>query len=704
MADKINENIASNSLYGQQRYRSESQMMTRLAELRQTLDDEYYVKDKDLRKKRNEEELRYLEKAYERKVAFAIQVKAVQDKLDKLAASKLKDSEKKRLQKKYKDELASYEKIQKALKKKEDAKYKKDKATREAIRAETQELIEDREKAASTFFDGKKSLKQRFSAMRDLKDEQGLGAVADALLSGLADLTQKLDNQIEQISGYQSKWDTRLQNSGKSFEGWGFGTGIASKIAGITAISPIVSQKKVMENIDKLIDRGIAYNIEQRGFLETIKDKIATTFDAANGTLLQLIRVQQADTTAARLGMEASLTSYLNSAYQTTEYLSDVSGSVKSALYEAVSQMSAQQGVAFEYQVQKWLGSLYSVGMSSQAIQGLATALGYLGSGNINALQNSGMQNLIVMAASKMNQGYGGLLTGGLNENTTNELLKNIVEYLADIADNGNNVVRSQLASVFGMSVSDLVAVSNLASDVAKVSKGSLNYAGAMNELYSQVNKMYSRTSIGELLGTAAENFQYSLSSGIANNPALFGIWKTANLLDQLVGGMPIPTVSFMGTSVDLNTTVADMMKVTALGGSILSGVGSIIGNLSAGAGFNPQGMLNALGMSKSTLSVISRGTGLSAKESGIDVSQKSFIGNYSDTDIYDNAMNDAEANKAKTMAEAKENTDVTTTQTIDEHIVDIYNLLSSVISMNALTVRFQDVDTNSFWSAVKQS
>lgn len=95
MADKINENIASNSLYGQQRYRSESQMMTRLAELRQTLDDEYYVKDKDLRKKRNEEELRYLEKAYERKVAFAIQVKAVQDKLDKLAASKLKDSEKK---------------------------------------------------------------------------------------------------------------------------------------------------------------------------------------------------------------------------------------------------------------------------------------------------------------------------------------------------------------------------------------------------------------------------------------------------------------------------------------------------------------------------------------------------------------------------------------------------------------------------------
>lgn len=432
--------------------------------------------------------------------------------------------------------------------------------------------------------------------MKDLKDEQGLGAVADALLSGLADLTQKLDNQIEQISGYQSKWDTRLQNSGKSFEGWGFGTGIASKIAGITAISPIVSQKKVMENIDKLIDRGIAYNIEQRGFLETIKDKIATTFDAANGTLLQLIRVQQADTTAARLGMEASLTSYLNSAYQTTEYLSDVSGSVKSALYEAVSQMSAQQGVAFEYQVQKWLGSLYSVGMSSQAVQGLATALGYLGSGNINALQNSGMQNLIVMAASKMNQGYGGLLTGGLNENTTNELLKNIVEYLADIADSGNNVVRSQLASVFGMSVSDLVAVSNLASDVAKVSKGSLNYAGAMNELYSQVNKMYSRTSIGELLGTAAENFQYSLSSGIANNPALFGIWKTANLLDQLVGGMPIPTVSFMGTSVDLNTTVADMMKVTALGGSILSGVGSIIGNLSAGAGFNPQGMLNALG------------------------------------------------------------------------------------------------------------
>lgn len=102
-----------------------------------------------------------------------------------------------------------------------------------------------------------------------------------------------------------------------------------------------------------MVSKGIVANIEQRAFLDTIKDKIATTFDAANGTLVRLVRIQQQDNTAARLGMESALTAFLNNMYETTEYMSDVMNSVKSSLEESMSLMGAKEATEFEYMVQK---------------------------------------------------------------------------------------------------------------------------------------------------------------------------------------------------------------------------------------------------------------------------------------------------------------------------------------------------------------
>ncbi len=102
-----------------------------------------------------------------------------------------------------------------------------------------------------------------------------------------------------------------------------------------------------------MVDAGIAYNVEQRAFLSTIKDKIATTFNAFDGTLLRLVRIQQQDTTAARLGMESALTTFLNSMYETTEYMKGVADSVRSNLQETMSLMSATDAVGLEYEVQK---------------------------------------------------------------------------------------------------------------------------------------------------------------------------------------------------------------------------------------------------------------------------------------------------------------------------------------------------------------
>ena len=118
-------------------------------------------------------------------------------------------------------------------------------------------------------------------------------------------------------------------------------------------VSPFVQQKDVVEKLKSLVGQGISFNVEQRAFLETIKDKIADTFEAADASLVKLVRIQQADSTAARLGMESALTSFLNNMYETTEYMQQAADSIRANIYEASALMEAEAATEFEYQVQK---------------------------------------------------------------------------------------------------------------------------------------------------------------------------------------------------------------------------------------------------------------------------------------------------------------------------------------------------------------
>jgi ubiquinone biosynthesis protein UbiJ len=102
-----------------------------------------------------------------------------------------------------------------------------------------------------------------------------------------------------------------------------------------------------------MVGQGIAFNVEQRALLQEMSGKIATTFEAANGTLLRLVKIQQQDTTAGRLGMESALTAFLNNMYSTTEYMQSLATSVKSSLEEAMSLMTGENALSFEYQIQK---------------------------------------------------------------------------------------------------------------------------------------------------------------------------------------------------------------------------------------------------------------------------------------------------------------------------------------------------------------
>lgn len=503
---------------------------------------------------------------------------------------------------------------------------------------------------------------------------QVITALSDKLLSGLSSFAKQLSGTITTIGSYQSNWDTRLYGSSFGYSGL---IGSSQKLGSATTL---FKQSELNNNINKAVELGIAYNIEQRAFLETISDKIATTFDAFDSNLLQIIRVQQADTTAARLGMEANLTTYLNSMFSDSSYLNSTRGSVTSALYNALSLMNnGNMGIDVEYQAQKWLGSLYSVGMSNQSISSIAGALGQLLSGDVSGL-TSGSGMLLNMAASKSGLSISDMLVNGLDSSEMNKLLTAMVEYLETIA-NDNHVVQTQYAKIFGLATSDIQAARNLSGSLGEISKygTGYGYSSAIGNLLNMAGSMGSRVSVGEQMTNALDNLKYTLAAGIANNPVLYGIYEVASMLDNVAGGIKIPDFSVMGTGVSLNTSVADLMRVATLGGSLLTSMGNIVSSVSNGN--NAQTMLNSLGITGTATAMV-RGSGLSlGSVTGQEQqSQKNYVGNNDGDNVQSTYESEGDNQRQEVLNENTSDAEKTMTDLYDKSDA-IYELLLTVIS-----------------------
>ena len=527
---------------------------------------------------------------------------------------------------------------------------------------------------------GFKALKENLKDMKDYYGSKGgaLTAIAGEAVEAMSKFTKGLESTIKSIAGYKTAWDTRLFGSDKGH------TSIADLVKKNLAVSPYVKQEKVMENLNKAISEGIAYNVEQRAFLSAISDSIATTFDAFDTTLKDLVRVQQADSTAYRLGMEASLNQYLNSMFETTEYLSGVSDTVTSNLYQATSLLDASKAIGYEYQVQKWLGALYSVGMSSSAVGSISQALGQLLSGDISGT-DSGAGKLLVMAAANSGLDYAKLLTDGINDSDVNLLLSSMVDYLQEIASD-NKVVQSQMAGIFGLQTSDIEAATNLAGSVQDIYKTNSNYSSssASGMLDYMLSTVGSRMSLAGMLTNLTDNFKYTLAEGIAANPALYSILTIGDLLEETVGGINIPTITAFGTGVDLEATVADILRATALGGSILGGIGSIF----AGLGDIGSGLSNAYrqfaATSNSTVSVGGKGLGLNVNGMNSSLMSMNYTGNTASDDYM--SANDAmiKDTKNEALAEAVDENESKTTDDMWDLNNQILTLLNDVINNGA--------------------
>lgn len=445
---------------------------------------------------------------------------------------------------------------------------------------------------------------QKEAIEKSFKDEVSSSGVKGAMVSGikldLANLGQSLTNALKNVTKmisngvdeairfnaqYQAKADARLQGTNIK---WGTLTQTAARNL---AVSPYVTQQTYLQNVNRAIESGIAYNIEQRSFLQSIKEDIADTFDAFDSNLSRIIRIQQADSTAARLGMEAELTTYLNKYYSDTSYLSDVFDSVTQSLLEASATMGYQQSTEFEYEVQKWLGSLYSMGVSSSAIQSIAQAIGYMGSGNISALSGSSAANLLAISASRSGgKTYDQLLADGLDKSSISDLMSGMLVYLSEIAASSKgNIVASAYGNVFGLNVSDLAAIRNISqSDLSRLQSQRLSYGGMTSELTRQMGLLSDRLSMQTMIENVKSNFAFNWGQGVANNPLLLTLYELADLSEGLTGGIPLPSILAAGFGAMLEgVTIEQLLKGGLIGGGALSSIGSVISSISSKGGLD---------------------------------------------------------------------------------------------------------------------
>ena len=489
---------------------------------------------------------------------------------------------------------------------------------------------------------------------------------AEAWFNTVTDVGKKLkDNLDSTMKGYLEVQEAMAYNLN--------GTGttlreVTSHINSVLAGTGVVNQQQLYTNFSNLIKSGIVYNAEQRAYLQTLSDDLGMAYNTNIGNLTRLINLQREDLSSNRMAIEYSLKEFLNQNYQTSQYIKEGFEGVSQALIEAQSLMASNTAMEFEAVVQQWMGSLSSVGMSSNTIQSLANAIGQLGAGDISGLSSNNMQNLLVMGASVAGKSYADLLTNGLTADTANELMQGIVSYIAGMANNTSNVVKSEYGRIFGLSVSDIIA----ASQVGNVTENGFINDNIGNLLGSMNNYLYAPKMVENLIS----NFMYSWATGIASDQSQYTLYRLsdilANVTAETLDGLSA-TTSVFGNGATFNLSAlakaAPLVPlITALPELLTTGIN---------AAFNiGRGETDALSiyskLAGNQAGMIIKNAGLLAQfssQSGISQSGSSIIANTDESDIL-KATKTSATNKASKIFEQEE---------AKKDVNDVYNMLEEV-------------------------
>lgn len=424
-------------------------------------------------------------------------------------------------------------KLQQLQAEKELLEAEKESASTAAERAEIQDKIDKKEQEIS-----------QQEGEVETEGERAGKKIAEWIASKLSEFVSSIfdavDQNISLYSQYMGKVDARLQTldtTAKTLDS------IHDKYDKAFGMSPYVQQTKLYEAVDKLSSEGISYNIEERAFLSSIADKMVASFSVSNQTLTNLIRLYQQDITQALLGNEAMLTQIFNTRYEDSSYLAqNYDEQVLSAISTSMALMDVDSAIEYQYQIQKWLGSLYEVGVSGETVMSIASAINALGSGNANAFTDSNIGVLLNMALRDSGYSVADALTQGVTPDLINDLMASVITLLHDIKDNtSNQVTLAAYADTLGISVADVRGFYNLYDDIVSLKGYTTNLVEAEAEVEAQiVDIMKERTTFAEKFNNVMDNLGVSLGFNIADSTGEYVAWKLGGILTDLgqtVGG-----------------------------------------------------------------------------------------------------------------------------------------------------------------------
>lgn len=555
----------------------------------------------------------------------------LREKYTKKNSDKLKALEKKRLEEESKYSSTMIERLA---------------AKRKTLALQIEDVVEQRQQA----LEDRKTLAQKNRLAKEeaatKKNQEAIERASKAMSDNiklLRDLPGKAMNAmssgVNQYIGAFSRYFTAIE---VGLEGTNRGFSDAkTMIDRVVGLNPAVKQTEVLERLEEYIKSGILRDAELRATLSTVGTKISNTFNSLDPTLLSLTKILKEDTTIARLGMETALTRYMAGQYEDTSYFANNANEyVSSQLLQAMSQMGRDQGLAMEYSVQKWLGSFVSVGVTEETAKKIADGIGYLTSGNIQGLTaDSALMNLILSSANRGGVDISRVLQEGADSKTIDSLMKGLYDQVSEIAQSGNQVVKSQYAGLYGMSISDITAMQNLtASQVSANLTDNLGAADMAKLTQEELNKAVTRVATSIAIDNAISNVMSIMGEKIASNPAMNVLWKVADMATQ-AGGIRVPGVLALGSGLAQIPDVDQLMKMGLLTGSVIGSVGDIIKSLSERGGFDFSKFKNAENIQSMTSAEQTTFRKLEAEVASASNTGATFLGDTSESNLYKSSM-----------------------------------------------------------------
>lgn len=426
-----------------------------------------------------------------------------------------------------------------------------------------------------------KALMNIKEAIQTGNDEQkeSFKALSGVLTSGFNALNTMIDNAARLMESSYGRVNAAIDGTGKTFSDY------VDNMSNL-GISTLIKQEDLLQNLSNVATQGITSDLEQIALLTTIKDKTVASFDATDGNLRRLVRLNQnlGNLTAKQFGLAAVLRTELNAAFGDSSFIGRQFQQLTGTLLDAVSANALKgstDSTNFYAVMETFAAGMYEAGVDEGTVSSIAQGINYLGSGNVQALSgNKALQNLLLLSMDRAGLDYATILQQGLNTKDTYLLLSEIIDYLADITDSTkkNNVLQSSYANLFNLSITDMSAIRNLSqnSTFRNYANRSLIQNGneALNYAKSEMLAISDeRTMFSEVLNNFVENTKFSLGAGVANSTWAYPL----NLIARL-GIQAGKTLTDVGLSAaGKATTLASGLGYAA---SVIPGVMNLVNNL----------------------------------------------------------------------------------------------------------------------------